>query len=266
MRARRRGRLPVQPQGRPNPRRPARVGLVAHRRARWIELALAVTRLANGSVASLRAAHRRPNSGMDARGHPRQLDRLGSSTLGARLEDGARGPGLDRRTRRPANRAVGVRLARSHAGPHRPTRSTNLLARSGPDGYVPPGPSRRAEPRAPRRAAHRPQLLLRRLRAVPTRRRLAAGPARGRAPRPAPRARTRRVPALDRALGLGHRHDAHRRRRRRPGAGAARRAAGVGRGQRPRGRHRDLPAPRCAGRASTWCCASRASSATPFPT
>ena len=101
-------------------------------------------------------------------------------------------------------------------------------------GFVPAGPVGLAAARADQRAAHRPQLLLRR----PEGGAVAAGvgdrAGHGRvAGRALPR-RSRRAPAQRGAVGVGHQRDAHLRRRRGRGAGAARRAPGVGRGQPPR--------------------------------
>ncbi len=69
------------------------------------------------------------------------------------------------------------------------------------------------------------------------------------------------------ALGLGHRQHAHRRRRHRAGAGADGRAPGAG-SERPAASPASRSCRRACstGRGSTSPCASRASSATPFPT
>ena len=97
-----------------------------------------------------------------------------------------------------------------------------------------PGRAERvAAARPGQRAADRPQLLLRR----PAGGALPAGlgdrPGDGRLAAGALPGRHRRLPAIGRPVGVGHRGDAHLRRRHRRGARPARRPAGLGRGLAP---------------------------------
>ncbi len=143
---------------------------------------------------------RNPGAGrVDA--HPRRArpSRRPSSPGGRRLRCG--------RDRRPAARAC---------GPFRATR-----------------PIRRADPRAARRAAHRPQFLFGRHPHRADAGRLAARLEIGHAADRAPRPGAWRLSAQRRAVGLGHVQHAHRRRRHRARPGADGRAADLGCGVAP---------------------------------
>ena len=90
-----------------------------------------------------------------------------------------------------------------------------------------------AAPRPGQRAAHRPQLLLRRPQGHPVAAGLPDRPGDGRVAAAAASRGDRGVSAVGRPVGVGHLGHADQRRRHRRGAGPARRDAGLGRGFAP---------------------------------
>ena len=228
-----RRRLAVRDQGRPDPRRPAR----PRRRARparrgstwcWRSCAPARCGAASDAVPGLRAGAR-PGRGRQRR--PRRRRRRRGA--GPRTRRRAAGRRLGRRRRSPTaaptnadGRARSCEFAATEvvprlAGTDRRDRRRSCTRSTA--GSSPAGPVGLAAARAGQRAADRPQLLLRR----PEGRAVAAGlgdrSGDGRfAARTATSPTHGELPALGRAVGVGHLGDAHLRRRHRRGARAAR--------------------------------------------
>ena len=236
-----RRRLPVRPQGRPDPRRAARARARRPAARPWSTSVLAITRQPQGD--RCRRCGRRwppssastwPHAGAGRRGRP-AWRRSAAAGRGA----GRRRVGPAAATRRP--RAGVDRVDRwSRPWPRTPDEIDNLLA--GARRPLRAGRAeRRADPRDGARAADRAQLLLDRPRRVPSPCRL--GRRAGRWPtRLVERhlAETGASPAHGRPDRVGHDRHAHPRRRHRRGPGAARRAPGLappalGAGRRPRG-------------------------------
>ena len=137
----RRRRLPVQPEGRPDPRRPPHPRATPRRATALIDLVLAITRLGHGAVPSLRATVAEPSSGSTSTTRPPSTP---SRRRRRALVEARRPAGLAGGARRPAHRALDLRLARAQP------------AAGGRRDRQPPGRAGRAATCRPARAAPSP--------------------------------------------------------------------------------------------------------------